>query len=147
MASKRVSSIAVEYDIAGALLAAGVLPSQRAKRLRRMPHLFCRVLELPVANESHVQVEESPSSFTFKVALPPPLPDPDDVRAHIIHIVPGVTKVCVAGAHAATALLDELDIPLWRYRLPASSLPEDSTAACDEDGLLVLTVPKDSSSR
>lgn len=107
-----------------------------------MPHLFCRVLELPVAADSRVQVQESPSSFTFKVVLPPPLPQHDHVRAQIIHIVPGVTKVCVAGAQIATAHLDELDAPLWRFRLPASSIPESSTAACYSDGLLVLTVPK-----
>lgn len=149
MSSKRLSSgsIAIGYDIAGALEAAGVLPWQlRAKRLRRMPHLFCRVLELPVGAESPVQVEESSSSFTFTVLLPPPLPEQNDVRAQVIHIVPGITKVCVAGTHVATAILDELDIPLWRFRLPASSLPEASRAACNGDGLLVLTIPKDPSS-
>ncbi|KAH7306919.1 hypothetical protein KP509_22G037200 [Ceratopteris richardii] len=135
--------IAVSYDIGGALRPAGALTgASRARRLRRQPHLFSRQLELPVGADSAVQVQESPFSFTFKVTLPPPLPRIDNIRAQVIHIAPDVTKVCVQGAQIATAHLDELDLPHWRIRLPASSIPEASTASCDSSGLLVLTIPK-----
>ncbi|KAH7439188.1 hypothetical protein KP509_04G048800 [Ceratopteris richardii] len=56
------------YDITDALCEAGALPPRRLKRLRRLPHLFCRQLELPVAADSPVQVEESLSSFIFKAS-------------------------------------------------------------------------------
>ncbi|KAH7297316.1 hypothetical protein KP509_26G065300 [Ceratopteris richardii] len=130
------------YDIADALREAGALPPRRVKRLRRLPHLFCRQLELPVAADSPVQVEESHSSFIFKVTLPPPLPDLDRVSAQVIHIVPGVTTVSVAGVQVATAHFDENGSPLWRFRLPDSCIPEASVASCDADGLLTLTIPK-----
>lgn len=35
----------------------------------------------------------------------------------------------------------ELDLDLWRFRLPASTLPEMASAAYS-DGELVVTVPK-----
>ncbi|MCO5601760.1 hypothetical protein L7F22_055885 [Adiantum nelumboides] len=136
----------VRYDIGQALRQAGVLSPQPLKRLRRLPHIFSRTLELPVRSDSRVEVQEDSSAFTFKVALPSPLPALDRIRAQIIHIIPGITMVCVAGVQLVTAHLEELDIPLWRIRLPESSLPEASTAACDGDGLLVLTVPKSSAS-
>ncbi|KAI5063702.1 hypothetical protein GOP47_0022249, partial [Adiantum capillus-veneris] len=134
---EKSTRISVRYDIGAALRQAGVL-----KRLRRMPHIFSRMLELPVVADSVVQVQEDPHALYFKVTLPPPLPAPDCIRAQIIHIVPGVTQVSVAGAQLGTAHLEELDVPLWRCRLPPCSIPEASTAACNGDGLLVLTVPK-----
>lgn len=44
------------------------------------------------------------------------------------------------------AILDELDLLPWRFRLPACSLPEAATAAYDDD-VLIVTVPKVCASR
>jgi HSP20 family molecular chaperone IbpA len=65
------------------------------KKLKRMPHLFTRVLELPLHAETPVSVVESRDSFRFEVRLPGL--HVEDVKVEVLEIVPGATKVLVRG--------------------------------------------------
>uniref|UniRef100_A0A7N0TN46 SHSP domain-containing protein n=1 Tax=Kalanchoe fedtschenkoi TaxID=63787 RepID=A0A7N0TN46_KALFE len=133
-------NITFRYDVASALSEAARL-TNRQKKLRRLPHIFAKVLELPFRATADVSVHETPNSFRFAVAA-----DADDlgshVRAQAIEICPGVMKIVVRGdAMLADLSLDELEIDFWRFRLPECTRPEMATAAC-VDGELVVVVPK-----
>lgn len=111
----------------------------RQKKLRRLPHIFAKVLELPFYSDADVSVQESPDSFKFVVDT-----DGDigtDIAAHTIEIIPGVTKIVVRGIRVFAIPINELELKVWRFRLPASTQPELATAAFS-DGELVVTVPK-----
>jgi len=138
-ASKK--GITLKYDIISSLAAAGI-PSLNQKKLRRLPHVFCRVLELPFNSEVPVAVEENGECFRFVVSSDEALAF-KEARAEIIEIVPGVIKVVIRGATRRLRFsIDELELDMWRFRLPSSTLPELSTAVYS-DGELVVTVPKD----
>ncbi|XP_021897114.1 uncharacterized protein LOC110814082 [Carica papaya] len=108
------------------------------KKLRRLPHIFSRVLELPFRSDADVSVEESPEYFKFVVETD----GIGDVRAYTIEIHPGVTKIVVrANGSVEFSSLDELELDMWRFRLPESTRPELASAVY-EDGELVVTVPK-----
>ncbi|KAJ0960114.1 hypothetical protein J5N97_000108 [Dioscorea zingiberensis] len=65
-----------------------------------------------------------------------------DVRAHTVEIHPGVTKVVVRERGSAAELtLDELELDMWRFRLPESTRPELARAVLST-GELIVTVPK-----
>ncbi|KAF2285402.1 hypothetical protein GH714_003540 [Hevea brasiliensis] len=85
------------------------------KKLRRLPHIFSRVLELPFRSDADVSVEENPDCFRFVAETD----NIGDVRAHTIEIHPGSLKS-------------------W---LPESTRPELASAVL-EDGELIVTVPK-----
>lgn len=108
------------------------------KKLRRLPHVFSRVLELPFRSDADVSVEEFPDFFRF-VAMADDMGE--DVRAHTVEIHPGVTKIVVRGGGFEGLSLDELELDVWRFRLPESTRPELASAVC-VDGELVVTVPK-----
>jgi len=124
------------------------------KKLRRLPHIFAKVLELPFAADADVSVEEDAAALRFVAAAVDVdgLFSPAGARAHAVEIHPGITKVVVRGlsssgrgAHggdgdyggAAAAL--ELD--RWRFRLPPCTRPAMATATYAQ-GELVVTVPK-----
>ncbi|KAL9395824.1 hypothetical protein Peur_010077 [Populus x canadensis] len=114
-----------------------------AKKLKRLPHVFARVLELPFHSDTDVLVQETPDSFRF-VANSENITIPDDYQAHAVEIFPGLTKIVViketdSGDHYPS--MDELEIDTWRCRLPATVRPEMASARCIE-GQLVVTVPK-----
>ncbi|KAH6769911.1 heat shock protein [Perilla frutescens var. hirtella] len=120
------------------------------KKLRKLPHVFGKVLELPFRSDADVAVEEGPDFFRFVVKI-----KVDggaavgDVRAHAVEIHPGVIKIVVRNDHKLSCVelfLDKLELDTWRFRLPSSSLPELATAAFF-DGKLVVTVPKGGSRR
>ena len=48
----------------------------------------------------------------------------------------------IRGIEVVDLLAGELEIDMWRFQLPALTLPELATSAY-EDGKLVVTVPKD----
>ncbi|KAK6940799.1 hypothetical protein RJ641_030330 [Dillenia turbinata] len=112
----------------------------RQKKLRRLPHIFARVLELPFRSDADVAIEETSDQFKFIVIA-------DDignnVRAHTVEIYPGVIKIVIRdGDFSVESLpLDELELDLWRFRLPMSTKPEMANAVYS-DGELVVTVPK-----
>lgn len=111
----------------------------RPKKLRRLPHIFAKVLELPFYSDADVVIHETSESLRFVVDT-----DDDigrDIRAHTIEIYPGVTKIVVQGTHLFNSSMGEMELDVWRFRLPPSTRPELATAAFS-DGELVVTVPK-----
>ncbi|TXG72072.1 hypothetical protein EZV62_000651 [Acer yangbiense] len=108
------------------------------KKLRRLPHIFTRVLELPFRSDADVAIEESPDCFKF-VAETDVI---GEVRAHMIQIHPGVTKIVVRpNGSVELSSLDELELDMWRFRLPETTRPELASAVY-VDGELIVTVPK-----
>lgn len=128
-------NITLRYDIASVLSQAN---SCRQKKLRRLPHIFAKVLELPFHSDAEVLIMETPDSLRFTASTDG---IGGDVRAHAIEIYPGVTKVVIRGNGVVDVSGTELELDLWRFRLPASMRPELASAAY-EDGELVVTVPK-----
>ncbi|XP_050220102.1 uncharacterized protein LOC126670423 [Mercurialis annua] len=108
------------------------------KKLRRLPHIFSRVLELPFRSDADVSVEENPDCFRF-VAETDGI---GEVRAHTIEIHPGVTKIVIRpNGYLELSSLDDLELDVWRFRLPESTRPELASAVLT-DGELIVTVPK-----
>ncbi|KAM3687405.1 hypothetical protein ACJW30_10G074600 [Castanea mollissima] len=110
-----------------------------SKKLRRLPHVFARVLELPIRSTVDVSVQETSDSLRFIVTTTNNNKDTSNmsqVRAHTIKILPGMTKVVIKGMGGGD---DEFDV--WRFRLPPSTRPK-MTSARFSGGELVVTVPK-----
>ncbi|KAF8392368.1 hypothetical protein HHK36_022749 [Tetracentron sinense] len=133
----RKRNITFRYGINSNLSEAQRIMS-RQKKLRRLPHIFSRVLELPFHSDADVLVEENPDCFRFVVIT-------DDVgnevRAHAIEIYPGVVKIVIRGNDVLEFSLNDFELDVWRFRLPLSTLPELATAVY-ADGELIVTVPK-----
>ncbi|KAL0390991.1 UNVERIFIED_CONTAM: hypothetical protein Scaly_0456200 [Sesamum calycinum] len=129
------TNIALRYDLASLLAQAN---SCRGKKLRRLPHIFAKVLELPFHSDADVSVVETSDCLRFTAAT-------DDITGEVwadaVEIYPGVTKVVVRGAGVVDLSGTDLELDLWRFRLPAIMLPELASATYD-DGELVVTVPK-----
>jgi len=70
--------------------------SSFTKKLKRMPHLFTRVLELPLHAETPVRVVESRDCYLFQVRLSG-VHVVEDVKVEVVEIVPGATNVLVRG--------------------------------------------------
>lgn len=112
-----------------------------SKKLRRLPHVFARVLELPISSNADVLIQETSDSLRFTVTTTFNNKDTSnmsEVRAHAIKILPGLTKVVIKGMDGGD---DDHQLDVWRYRLPASTRPEMATASFS-GGELVVTVPK-----
>ncbi|PHU16435.1 hypothetical protein BC332_17640 [Capsicum chinense] len=123
----------------------GLSPSNasvcRKKKLRRLPHIFAKVLELPFHSDSDVSIQETRDSLRFVIPTDD-VGDDDNIRTHIIEIYPGVTKIVIRGDDdVSDSSLSGLELDLWRFRLPGSTVPE-LASACFSDGELVVTVPK-----
>ncbi|KAM0944104.1 hypothetical protein DsansV1_C12g0115931 [Dioscorea sansibarensis] len=121
----------------------GIGGAWRQKKLRRLPHIFSKVLELPLGSDAEVVVQESPTSFRFTA---PTEEAWDEVRAHAIEIHPGVMKVVIRDVGDDDPLageegLDELELDRWRFRLPPCTRPALATAHF-VGGLLIVTIPK-----
>ncbi|GFP79298.1 hypothetical protein PHJA_000073300 [Phtheirospermum japonicum] len=132
---RKCSNITLRYDVASVLAQANGCPQ---KMLRRLPHIFAKVLELPFHSDADVSIHETPDSLRFTAIT-------DDisggVRAEAIEIYAGVTNVVVRGDGVVDFPGTELELDLWRFRLPASTRPELASTAYG-DGELVVTVPK-----
>ncbi|XP_073056953.1 uncharacterized protein [Primulina eburnea] len=119
------------------------------KKLKKLPHVFSKVLELPFRSDADVVVEEGVDFFRFIVEIEVDGYDVSvgDVRAHAVEIHPGVIKIVVRNNLGSSRMsdvklsLNKLEVDTWRYRLPPSSLPEMATAMF-MDGALTVTVPK-----
>ncbi|CAN6203137.1 unnamed protein product [Urochloa humidicola] len=141
----RKRTIAVQRCAAAAAAAGGALGG---KKLRRLPHIFAKVLELPFAADADVSVEEDAAALRFVAAAVDGF-SPAGARAHAVEIHPGVTKVVVRDLSSGSggggdddddgAAAFELD--RWRFRLPPCTRPAMATATYAE-GELVVTVPK-----
>lgn len=116
--------------------------NNKIKKLRRLPHVFSRVLELPFCSDADVSVQEAPDCFRFVAETEEEEEDIGNVEAHTVEIHPGVTKIVVRVGGSSTISLDELDLDIWRFRLPDSTRPDLATAVFLH-GELIVTVPKD----
>lgn len=121
------------------------------KDLRRLPHVYSKVLELPLPAHTDVQVFEGPDAFHF-VAAPAAgaraaaAAATTTVRVRTVRIHPGVTKVVVQAGGAERAADDDdasdsMELDRWRSRLPEPTCPAMAVAGY-VDGQLVVTVPK-----
>lgn len=81
------------------------------KKLKRMPHLFARVLELPFHGDTPVKVIQSRDSFTFVVRLPGLVAE--EVKAEVMEIVPGATKVVIGGSERLTSNIETDEVPFF----------------------------------
>lgn len=140
-------SITFRYGAIASFSAAEAILS-RQKKLRRLPHIFSKVLELPFSADAHVSVVEDVDCFRFVASAG----DGFDagVRAHAVQIYPGVMKVVIRESEAANGddrgSVDDLDVEdleldRWRFRLPPETRPALATAEC-VDGELIVVVPK-----
>ena len=143
----RKRNITLRYDVTSTLglseanrLVSSCNNNNQKKKLRRLPHIFAKVLELPFHSNADVLIQETHNSFRF-AAVTDSLAAADDVRAHTIEIYPGVTKIVIRGGEFLGLNLDELELDLWRFRLPACTRPEMAVAQY-VDGELVVVVPK-----
>jgi hypothetical protein len=122
-----------------------------AGRLRRLPHIFAKVLELPFAADADVSIEEDAAALRFVAAA---VVDVDGFsfspaggpRAHAVEIHPGVTKVVVRGLSFGVHDDDDgagaaFELDRWWFRLPPCTRPAMATATYAQ-GELVVTVPK-----
>ncbi|XAR58557.1 hypothetical protein NMG60_11013998 [Bertholletia excelsa] len=140
--SPKKRNMTLRYDNASNLSESNALPG-RQKKLRRLPHIFAKVLELPFHSDADVLVEETSDCFRFVVdADAEDVGGGDDIRAQTIEIYPGVTKIVIRGSSVLDSSADDLQLDMWRFRLPAMTRPEQASASYD-DGKLVVTVPKD----
>lgn len=129
---------ASQYDVSFSSTAANPMPD---KKLKRLPHVFARVLELPFNSDADVFVLETQESFLF-VANSKDITITNNFQAHVIEILPGVTKIEVRGDRSADRCSTEgLYTDTWRFRLPATTFPEMASTRCIV-GQLVVTVPK-----
>ncbi|WMV47746.1 hypothetical protein MTR67_041131 [Solanum verrucosum] len=114
------------------------------KKLRKLPHVFGKVLELPFRSDADVAVEEGPEFFRFVAVM-----EFDDggsggaggVRVQAVEIHTGITKIVVRNGAGDGGVAGELKVDTWRFRLPATTMPELATAVF-VDGELIVTVPK-----
>ena len=135
----RKRNITIQYDLnaRNPLSEAQALLNRTNKKLRRLPHVFSRVLELPFRSDADVSIEENSDCFRFVVEAD----DIGDVETHTVEIHPGVTKIVVRETRSVEFFLDELELDIWRFRLPESTRPELASAVFI-DGELIVTVPK-----
>ncbi|XP_040986538.1 uncharacterized protein LOC121234601 [Juglans microcarpa x Juglans regia] len=138
MPRKRNITIQYEMNARNTFAEAQALLGLSSKKLRRLPHIFSRVLELPFRSDADVSIEEKPDCFRF---IAETNNDISDVRAHTVEIYPGVTKIVVRESGSLELSLDELELDMWRFRLPESTRP-DLASAVFVDGELIVTVPK-----
>ncbi|XP_060179205.1 uncharacterized protein LOC132609308 [Lycium barbarum] len=133
-----------------------VMEGNPMKKLRKLPHVFGKVLELPFRSDADVAVEEGPEFFRFVAEMEfEGEGDAGGVRVHAVEIHTGITKIVVrngvagdggvngggGGGGEEELLLEELKVDTWRFRLPATTKPELATAVF-VDGELIVTVPK-----
>ncbi|KAK4365937.1 hypothetical protein RND71_013817 [Anisodus tanguticus] len=117
--------------------------NSQQQKLRKLPHVFNNVLELPFRYDTDVTVEENEGFFRFVAETElEGAGNYGQVRAQAVEIHPGITKIVITnGDNEIKLLLEELNVDTWRYRLPASTIPELATAVV-VDGELIVTVPK-----
>ncbi|KAI3750036.1 hypothetical protein L2E82_20660 [Cichorium intybus] len=119
------------------------MPVNPQKQLRRLPHVFSRVLELPLRSHADVIIQDRSDCLRF-IANIEDNAFAGQVRAHAVKIHPEVTKVVVRGGNSGGEVelrLDKLQVDVWRFRLPATTRPELTTAVVIGKELIV-TVPK-----
>ncbi|XP_076946195.1 uncharacterized protein LOC143617558 [Bidens hawaiensis] len=120
-----------------------MLPKNPQTKLRRLPHVFSQVLELPLRSHADVITEDRANCFRFTANIANN-GFTGAVRAHAVKIYPGVTKVVVRegnGNGEVKLWLDKLEFDVWRFRFPDAIRPDLATAVVMGTKLIV-TVPK-----
>ncbi|XP_078158133.1 uncharacterized protein LOC144553815 [Carex rostrata] len=112
---------------------------QQEINLRRFPHLFNNVVELPIAVNSDVKVENDQDSFRFVATVDGIV---GAVQVHMVEIGSHAVKIVILDEFDSVAHLDFncRDGSRWRQRLPEYSQATMATATY-QDGVLVVTVP------
>ncbi|KAJ4832290.1 hypothetical protein Tsubulata_048742 [Turnera subulata] len=108
----------------GAGTASSSAATTNPKKLKRLPHVFAKVLELPFHSDADVLVQETPESFRFSIKREDMY---DDFEAQVVEIFPGATKILVRETNPEDddhdgSWADGFDT--WRFRLPAMTRPE-----------------------
>ncbi|MCO5579448.1 hypothetical protein L7F22_033303 [Adiantum nelumboides] len=116
----------------------------RTKQLKRLPHVFCKWLELPFADDTNVEIEESRESYKF-VVRQEGLSE-SDVVAEAVEIVPGAVKVMLRGQERIRAMLVKnggIDggASNWRARLPPSAKTEAIMSSYAQ-GVITISIAK-----
>lgn len=112
-----------------------------SKKLRRLPHIFSRVLELPFPADTDVLVHETATCLNFTVSTRDVKPfDHESVRAHTMDIFPGVVKVVVKDDDNYN-VDDEMELDKWRFRLSTETRPRLARAELVNEELVVV-IPK-----
>ncbi|MCO5589347.1 hypothetical protein L7F22_043314 [Adiantum nelumboides] len=116
----------------------------RTKQLKRLPHVFCKWLELPFAEDTNVEIKESRESYKF-VVRQEGLSE-SDVVAEAVEIVPGAVKVMLRGQERIKAMSVKNRGILggacnWRARLPPSAKTE-AIMSSYAHGVITITIPK-----
>ncbi|PWA89972.1 hypothetical protein CTI12_AA060120 [Artemisia annua] len=115
--------------------------TRHTKKLRRLPHIFEKVLELPFLPDADVSIYETSDSLRFIVVTDDDI-STSDISAHTVEICAGVIKVVVRCGGGIEGV-GEMEVDeLWRFRLPEYTVPELATASFG-GGELVVTVPKE----
>lgn len=133
-------SIAFRYGANASFSAAEAILS-RQKKLRRLPHIFSKVLELPFRADADVSVAEDTDCFRFVAS---DVAGFGGVRAQAIQIYPGVMKVVIRESETGGGEdldVEELELDRWRFRLPPETRPALATAEY-VGGELIVIVPK-----
>uniref|UniRef100_M1CUR0 Uncharacterized protein n=1 Tax=Solanum tuberosum TaxID=4113 RepID=M1CUR0_SOLTU len=115
------------------------------KKLRRLPHVFNYFLELPFRSDADAAVEEKEGFYHFMAKIELEGAGDGQVRAQVVEIHPGVTKIVMRKGNGDSED-EQLNVDTWRYRLPASTMPELATTVF-ADGELIVAVPKDDHGR
>lgn len=103
------------------------MPKNPRTKLRRLPHVFGQVLELPLQSHADVIIEDRSDCFRFTANIANN-GFRGAVRAHAVNIYPGVTKVVVregngSGNGEVELWLDKLEVDVWRFRFPDATRP------------------------
>ncbi|CAO2824391.1 unnamed protein product [Amaranthus hypochondriacus] len=112
------------------------------KKLRRLPHVFSKVLELPFKSDADVFIQELPNCFKFTAQIEDAGIVLGDVKANVVRYHPGIIKIVIVRSdNPLESAIDELELDVWRFRLQPSARAEYATAVYAQ-GNLVVTVPK-----
>ncbi|KAI3750030.1 hypothetical protein L2E82_20656 [Cichorium intybus] len=109
------------------------MPANPQKQLQRAPHVFSKVLQLPLQSDADVLIEDRSDCFRF-IANIKNNAFSGQVKAHALKLHPEVTKVVVRGGNdggEGELSLDKLDVDDWRFTLPETARPELATAFFD----------------
>ncbi|KAM7254360.1 hypothetical protein ACFE04_032042 [Oxalis oulophora] len=125
----------------------GVTSMRNPKKLRRLPHVFSKVLELPIIHpNANVSVQETSDTFYFTTDATSAVKLSGDVRAQAVDIYPGLIKVVVMvyNITGVEYVCDDefMELVTRRFRLPACTRPDLATATCS-GGQLAVNVPKE----
>ncbi|WMV34214.1 hypothetical protein MTR67_027599 [Solanum verrucosum] len=115
------------------------------KKLQSLPHVFNYFREFPFYSDADAAIEEKEGFYHFMVKIELEGAGDGQVRAKVVEIHPGVTMIVVRKGNR-DGEDEQLNVGTWRYRLPASTMPELATTVF-VDGELIVTVPKDDHGR